>query len=82
MNAGEAAEASHTIPPQAFYYSGHALNAAYYPHLVFAMIHRFADVPVLSIYFRYAWPTFLVLSALVGFVLVRSLASAAKAPGR
>ena len=73
--AGEASEASHTIPPLAFYYSGHNLNAAYFPHLVPAMIHRFAAVPVLSIYFRYAWPTFLVLSALTGFVLVRSLAS-------
>ena len=73
--AGEASEASHTIPPMAFYYSGHNLNAAYFPHLVPAMIHRFAAVPVLSIYFRYAWPTFLSLSALTGFVLVRSLAS-------
>jgi hypothetical protein len=77
--AGEASEASHTIPPMAFYYAGHKLNAAYFPHLVFAMIHRFAAVPVLTIYFRYAWPTFLVLSSLVGFVLVRSLASRAVA---
>jgi len=46
---------------------------------VFAMIHRFAAVPVLSMYFGYAWPTFLVLSALVGFVLVRALAPAAVA---
>ena len=77
--AAEASEASHTIPPMASYYSGHKLNAAYYPHLVFAMVHRFANVPVLSIYFAYAWPTFLVLSALTGFVLVRSLASRAVA---
>jgi hypothetical protein len=63
----------------ASYYSGHKLNAAYYPHLVFAMVHRFAKVPVLSIYFAYAWPTFLVLSALTGFVLVRALASRAVA---
>ena len=77
--AAEASEASHTIPPMASYYSGHKLNAAYYPHLVFAMIHRFASVPVLSIYFAYAWPTFLVLSALTGFVLVRALASRAVA---
>jgi hypothetical protein len=75
--AGEASEASHTIPPLAFYYSGHKLNAAYFPHLVPAMIHRFTAVPVLEIYFRYAWPTFLILSALTGFVLVRSLASTA-----
>ena len=63
----------------ASYYSGHKLNAAYYPHLVFAMVHRFANVPVLSIYFAYAWPTFLVLSALTGFVLVRAVASRAVA---
>ncbi len=73
--AAEASEASHTVPPMASYYSGHHLNAAYYPQLVLGMIHRFAGVPVLSIYFRYAWPAFLSLSALIGFVLVRSLAS-------
>ena len=73
--AAEASEASHTVPPMASYYSGHHLNAAYYPQLVLGMIHRFAGVPVLSIYFRYAWPTFLALSALIAFVLVRSLAS-------
>ena len=77
--AAEASEASHTIPPMASYYSGHKLNAAYYPHLVFAMVHRFARVPVLSIYFAYAWPTFLVLSALTGFLLVCALASRAVA---
>src|SRR6266550_2117100 len=73
--AAEASEAAHTVPPMASYYSGHRLNAAYYPQLVFAMIHRFVAVPVLTIYFRYAWPTFLCLSALAAFVLVRSLAS-------
>jgi hypothetical protein len=77
--AAAASEASHTIPPMASYYSGHKLNAAYYPHLVFAMIHRFAKVPLLPMYFGYAWPTFLALSALAGFVLVRSLASRAVA---
>jgi hypothetical protein len=39
------------------------------------MIHRFAAVPVLSIYYRYGWPTFLSLSALTAFSLVRPLAS-------
>lgn len=73
--AAEASEASHTVPPMASYYSGHKLNAAYYPHLVLAMVHRFADVPVLSIYFRYAWPTFMSLGALTAFLLVRALAS-------
>jgi hypothetical protein len=77
--AAEASEASHTVPPMASYYSGHHLNAAYYPQLVLAMIHRFAGVPILPIYFRYAWPTFLSLSALVGFLLVRSIAPRAVA---
>jgi hypothetical protein len=77
--AAAASEASHTIPPMASYYSGHKLNAAYYPHLVFAMIHRFARVPLLPMYFGYAWPTVLALSALTGFVLVRALASRAVA---
>src|SRR5204863_9458720 len=53
--AGVAAEASHTVPPTASYYSGHQLNAAYYAHLVLAMIHRFCDVPILSMFFRYGW---------------------------
>lgn len=77
--AAEASEASHTVPPMASYYSGHRLNAAYYPQLILAMIHRFAGVPILTMYFRYAWPTFLSLSALTGFVLVRSIARPAVA---
>lgn len=77
--AAEASEASHTVPPMASYYSGHRLNAAYYPQLVLAMIHRFAAVPILPMYFRYAWPTFLSLSALTGFLLVRSIAPRAVA---
>jgi hypothetical protein len=77
--AAEASEASHTIPPMASYYSGHKLNAAYYPHLVFALIHRFANVPILPMYFGFAWPTFLVLSALTGFLLVSAIASRAVA---
>src|SRR5712691_4247532 len=72
--AAEASEASHTVPPMASYYSGHRLNAAYYPQLVPAMIHRFAAIPVLSIYFKYLWPTFLALGALTAFALVRCLA--------
>lgn len=74
--AAWAAEASHTVPPTASYYSGHSLNAAYYPQLVLAMTHRFAAVPMLSIYFRYAWPVFLSLGALTAFVAVRALAPA------
>ncbi len=73
--AAVASEASHTVPPTASYYSGHKLNAAYYPHLVLAMINRFCDVPILSIFFRYAWPTFVILGSLTAFTLVRALAS-------
>ena len=73
--AAVASEASHTVPPTASYYSGHQLNAAYYAHLVAAMIHRFCAVPVLSIFFRYAWPTYVSLTAAIAFVLVRRLAS-------
>lgn len=73
--AAVASEASHTVPPTASYYSGHALNAAYYAHLVPAMINRFCDVAILSIFFRYAWPTYVVLGSLTAFVLVRTLAS-------
>jgi hypothetical protein len=73
--AGVAAEASHTVPPTASYYSGHQLNAAYYAHLVLAMIHRFCGVPILSMFFRYGWPTFDALVALTAFVLARSVAT-------
>src|SRR6185436_12783625 len=69
-----AADASHTIPPQAAYYAGHGLNGAYYPQLVLAMVHRFAGVPLLPIYFGYAWPAALALGALCGYVFVRSIA--------
>lgn len=77
--ASEASEASHTVPPMAAYYSGHKLNAAYYPHLVLAMVHRFTGVPVLSMYYGYAWPAFVSLGAVTLFALVRSLASRAVA---
>ncbi|HMF99091.1 MAG TPA: hypothetical protein VKE96_32545 [Vicinamibacterales bacterium] len=73
--AAVASEASHTVPPTASYYSGHQLNAAYYAHLMAAMVHRFWAVPVLSIFFRYAWPTYVSLTAATAFVLVRLLAS-------
>jgi hypothetical protein len=74
-----AADASHTIPPTAAYYAGHGLNGAYYPQLVLAMVHRFTDVPLVPIYFGYAWPAALALGALCGFVFVRSIAPAATA---
>jgi hypothetical protein len=73
--AAVAAEASHTVPPTASYYSGHQLNAAYYAHLVLAMVSRFCGVPILSMFFRYGWPTFDAVVALTAFALVRSVAS-------
>jgi hypothetical protein len=73
--AAWASDATHTIPPKASFYSGHGLHAAYYPQLILTMVHRFAGVALLPMYFRYAWPTFLALGALTAFVLVRRLAS-------
>jgi len=70
-----ASEATHTVPPTASYYAGHQLNAAYYTQLVFAMVRRFAGVPLLSIYFRYAWPASLALGALTAFTMIRTLAT-------
>jgi hypothetical protein len=72
--ASWAAEATHTVPPSAGYYSGHELHGAYYPQLVLSMVNRFARVPMLSIYFGYSWPVFLAIGALTAYVLVRSLA--------
>ena len=72
-------EATHTIPPTAPYYAGRELNYAYYPQLVLAMVHRAADVPVLEMYFGYAWPTWLAAGAVMAFVLVRSLSTSAAA---
>jgi len=74
--AVEASEASHTIPPEASYYSGHKLNAAYFCHLVPAMVHRFGGVPILPLYFHFLWPTCLSLGALAGFAMVRLIARA------
>jgi hypothetical protein len=73
--AAWASDATHTIPPRASFYSGHGLHAAYYPQLILTMVHRFAGVELLPMYFRYAWPTFLALGGLTAFVLVRRVAS-------
>jgi len=74
-----ASEATHTIPPEASFYAGHSLNAAYYPQLVFSMVRRFADVPLLKMYFGYGWPAVLSLGALTMYVYVRALARPAVA---
>ena len=69
----------HLSPPMASFYSGHELNGAYYPQLVLAMTHRFAAVPLLNVYFLFAWPTFLALGGLVAYAFARSLVSAGTA---
>jgi hypothetical protein len=73
--ASISAELSHRIPPDAPFFSGHPLNFSHYPQLLIALVHRFADVPLLPIYFGYAWPAFLVVAALSMFVLTREIAS-------
>jgi hypothetical protein len=70
-----AAELSHTVPPASPFFAGRMLNHAFYPHVVLAMVHRFGSVPILDLYFKYAWPAFLALAMLGCFVLVESLAS-------
>jgi len=77
--AALSAEATHTVPPTASYYAGRELNYAYYPQLVLAMVHRFAGVPMLAVYFQYAWPAFLMVAALSLYLFVRSLAPAGTA---
>ena len=77
--AAISAEASHTVPPMASYYAGRELNYAYYPELVLAMVHRFGGVPMLDIYFKYAWPTFLALGGASVFLFVRAIAPAGTA---
>jgi hypothetical protein len=77
--AAISSESSHTVPPTAPYYAGRELNYAYYPQLVLAMVHRFGNVPMLEIYFKYSWPAFLALGSLSAYLLVRQLTSAGTA---
>jgi len=73
--AGITAELTHRVPPMAPFYSGHPLNYSWYPQLLLALVHRFAAVPTLDIYFRLAWPALLAIAAAAAFVFVRSIAS-------
>lgn len=73
--AAIAGEVAYTIPPTAPFNAGHMLNYSYYPHLLLGMIHRFADVPLLLIYFGYAWPIFLALAGLCLYVLVAGVST-------
>jgi hypothetical protein len=70
-----AAELSHTVPPASPFYAGRTLDHPFYPHLLLALVHRFGDVPLLDLYFRYAWPAFLALAMLVCFVFVESIST-------
>ena len=74
--AAIAAEASHTVPPMSPFYAGRLLNHSFYPHLALALANRFADVPIVDLYFLYAWPLFLALAALLCFLLTQEIASA------
>ena len=51
------------------------LNHAFYPHALLAMIHRFGDVPLLDLYFRWAWPLFLAAAVLACFVFADAIST-------
>jgi hypothetical protein len=67
-------ELTHRVPPLAPFYSGHALNYSWYPQLLLAMVHRFGDAAILRLYFQLAWPMFLTIAAVCGFVFVSEIA--------
>jgi hypothetical protein len=69
------AELTHTNPPEAPFYAGHPLNYSYYPTFLLALVHRFADVPILDLHFRWGWPAFFTMAALMLLVFVKTLAS-------
>jgi hypothetical protein len=73
--AAIAGELSHTVPPASPFFNGRMLNHGFYPHVLLSMIHRFGEVPLLDVYFRYAWPAFLALLVLMCFVFMRTLAT-------
>ena len=70
-----AAELSHAVPPASPFYAGRTLDHPFYPHLLLALVHRFGDVPLLDLYFRYAWPAFLALAMLMCFVFAESIST-------
>ena len=72
--AAIASELSHTVPPASPFISGRLLDHAFYPHVPLALIHRFGHVPLLDLYFRYAFPLFVTLAVLACFVFVESIA--------
>ncbi|HWB15409.1 MAG TPA: hypothetical protein VG538_03300 [Vicinamibacterales bacterium] len=73
------AELTHTNPPEAPFYVGHPLNYSYYPTFLLALVHRFADVPILDLHFRWGWPVFFTMAALMLLVFVKTLSASAGA---
>jgi len=72
--AAMSAELATHIPPEAPFWTGHRLDYSYHPQLVLAMVYRFGGVPLLDLYFRYAWPTFLIMTGLTAFIFIRRIA--------
>jgi hypothetical protein len=68
--------ANHRLPPESPFYAGHALAYSYYPQLVLAMVYRYGGVPLVELYFRYAWPIFIAMAGLATLLCVSRLASA------
>jgi hypothetical protein len=71
--AAMSSELATHVPPEAPFYAGHRLNFSYHPQLVLGMIYRFGAVPLIDLYFRYAWPVFLIMGALTMFMFVRRI---------
>jgi hypothetical protein len=79
--AAVSAELANEIPPQAPFRAGHRLGYSYHAQLIPAMIHRFGDVPLVDLYFRYVWPAYLLVASLTIFVTVRRIASPERSRG-
>ncbi len=74
--AAMSAELATHMPPEAPFWTGHRLDYSYHPQLVLAMVYRFGGVPLLDLYFGYAWPTFLIMAGLTAFMFIRRIAGA------
>jgi len=73
--AAISADLATEIPPDALFHAGHRLGYAYHTQLLPAMVFRFGGVPLMDLYFGYAWPAFLVVLAVVAFAAIRAMAS-------
>jgi hypothetical protein len=72
--AAMSSELATHVPPASPFQAGHQLNYSFHTQLVLGMVHRFGDVPLVDLYFRYAWPILLVMMALTAFMFVRRIA--------